>query len=275
MCSKYLFRSCCVSLAFLAACATEPPDAHVPPFARKPYETISRDAIVAIATREWRLFGSPSDDPQSAGQAAEKPERQQGLWQRVGEYWWLGLDAGATESQWTGKHDENGAVFPPERDGDYPWSAAFVSYVMRIAGAGARFPYSSDHEHYIDVAKRQAMNETSGWMVTAERAEVYAPRRGDLVCKGRDWASGLRYDDLPVGGYFPAHCAFVVDISPQQIALIGGNERDAVTLSHLSTTSEGKIVPSDPTEHFLAILKLEGVPDSQPDANAPIAFNAR
>jgi hypothetical protein len=260
----------------LSACATAP-DAHVPPFARKPYEPISRATIVAIALREWRLFGSPSDDAPNQTPPSEKPERQRGLWQRVGEYWWLGLDAGSTEAKWTGKHDANGAVFPPERDVDYPWSAAFVSYVMRIAGAGSQFPYAPDHAHYIDIAKRQALHETSGWMVTAERSEDYAPRLGDLICEGRDTAANLRYDDLPVGSYFPAHCGFVVDTSmPQQIAVIGGNERDAVTMSHLTVTSDGKLVSDTATgAHFLAILKLEGVPDSSPDSNTPVALNSK
>ena len=98
-------------LAALSACATSkpPPDAHVPPFARVPYEPISREAVVAIALREWRLFGQPVDDdppgtrPPPAPE--DKPEREHGLWQRVGEYWWLGLNAGAPEAGWTGKHD--------------------------------------------------------------------------------------------------------------------------------------------------------------------------
>jgi hypothetical protein len=250
------------ALLLLAACAT-PPDEHVPPFARVPYETISRDAVVAIALREWRLFGSPVADvgPQSESLAntavspPEKPERQQGLWQRVGEYWWLGLDAGTTESKWSGKHDEKGAVFPPDQDDNYPWSAAFVSYVMRIAGAGSRFPYAPDHAHYIDIAKRQAQHKESGWIVTAERTEDYAPRPGDLVCRGRDEASALRFDDLPAGRYFPAHCDVVVDTStPQQIAVVGGNDRDAVTMRHMPATPDGKL--SAP-ETWLVVLRLE------------------
>jgi hypothetical protein len=205
------------ALLLLAACAT-PPDEHVPPFARVPYETISRDAVVAIALREWRLFGSPVADigPQSESLAntapPEKPERQQGLWQRVGEYWW-------------------------------------------IAGAGSRFPYAPDHAHYIDIAKRQAQHKESGWIVTAERAEDYAPRPGDLVCRGRDEASGLRFDDLPAGRYFPAHCDVVVDTStPQQIAVVGGNDRDAVTMRHMPATPDGKL--SAP-ETWLVVLRLE------------------
>src|SRR5579872_5481648 len=125
--------------ALLAACAASRPqlDAHVPPFARVPYEPFSRQAVVAIALREWRAFGQPLDDdppgshPPSAPE--DKPEREAGLWQRVGEYWWLGLNAGAPESGWTGKHDAHGMVFHANVDGDYAWSAAFVSYVMRMA----------------------------------------------------------------------------------------------------------------------------------------------
>ena len=74
-------RSCL--LVALSACAPPPSaDAHVPPFARIPYEPFSRDAVVAIALREWRLFGSPvDDDPPGSYRPAtpdDKPERQQG-----------------------------------------------------------------------------------------------------------------------------------------------------------------------------------------------------
>jgi uncharacterized protein DUF2272 len=246
-------------VALLAACASiKPNDAQIPPFARVPYEPISRDAVVAIALREWRLFGSPmADDPQSqaAGGFHEKPERQQGLWQRVGEYWWLGVAGGTPESKWTGKHDEKGAVFPPDRDDAYPWSAAFVSYVMRIAGAGSRFPYAADHAHYIDIAKRQAQRGDSRWLITAERAEDYAPRLGDLVCRGRDEASNLTFDNLPAGRYFPAHCDFVVDSSAsQQIAIVGGNDRDAVTMKRVPVTADGKLLAP---ETWLVVLRLE------------------
>ncbi len=163
-----------LAVVLLSACAQRPPpDAHVPPFARVPYEPISRAAVVAIALREWRLFGAPVDDapPGSYRPATpeDKPERQQGLWQRVGEYWWLAMNAGDPDAGWTGKHDANGVVFPANEDGTYAWSAAFVSYVMRIAGAGSRFPYSASHSDYIDIAADMAAGRTSGWLITAER----------------------------------------------------------------------------------------------------------
>src|SRR5580698_11347360 len=179
----------------LAACNGSPmPDAHVPPFAKVPYQAFSRQAVVAVALREWRLFGQNIADPAADATRVIKPEREEGLWQRVGEYWWLGLNAGAPESGWTGKHDGKGAVFPADQDGDYAWSAAFISYVMRIAGAGPRFPYSADHADYINIAKQMADGKTSGWLITAERPEAYAPVPGDLICQGRSRAAALRYD---------------------------------------------------------------------------------
>ena len=248
--------SAALLLLALSACTTAKPppppsDSHVPPFARVPYEPISRDSIVALALREWRLFGQPIDDdpPGTRPRPApdQKPEREPGLWQRVGEYWWLGLNATAPEAAWTGKHDATGAVFPADQDGDFAWSAAFVSYVMRIAGAGPRFPYAPDHATYINIAKQMATGATSGWLVTAERPEAYAPAPGDLICLGRGHAAALRYDDLPAA-HFPGHCDIVVDTStPNQIAVIGGNEDDAVTMKHVPVTPDGKLATPDGT----------------------------
>jgi len=240
-----------LGLAMLSACGAPKPvlDTHEPPFAQVPYEPFSREAVVAIALREWRAFGQPIDDdppgthPPPAPE--DKPEREPGLWQRVGEYWWLGMNAGTPEAAWTGKHDGAGQEFPASEDGEYAWSAAFVSYVMRIAGAGPRFPYSPDHATYIDIARQVALGKTSGWLISAERPEGYAPVPGDLICSGRGNARTLRYDDLPAGHY-PAHCAFVVDASvPGQLSVIGGNVDDAVTLTHVPVTADGKLAGPD------------------------------
>ena len=265
-------------LAFtvLAACAPQSrPDAHVPPFAATPYEPLTRDAVVAVALREWRLFGSRVDDdpPGSYRPAApdDKPERQQGLWQRVGEYWWLGMDAGAREAAWTGKHDANGSQFPASADATYAWSAAFVSYVMRIAGAGARFPYAAAHADYINLAKRMTLGQTQGWIIMAEPPTSYAPRPGDLICANRDGGVSLRYDDLPTA-LFPSHCDFVVGSDPTMLTVVGGNVDDAVTMKHVPTTTEGMLVRPDGTvvdtryPWFVVIRLLDGetVPSAGP-----------
>jgi hypothetical protein len=236
-----------LTLFLLAACSGGPmQDAHVPPFAKVPYEPFSRQAVVAVALREWRLFGQTVADPDGEATRVIKPEREEGLWQRVGEYWWLGLNAGSPESAWTGKHDGNGAAFSPDIDGDYAWSAAFISYVMRIAGAGARFPYSADHADYINAARRVSLGQTSQWLIAAERVQDYAPRLGDLVCFGRGGAKGLRYEDLPTPALFTSHCDIVVDTSvPGRISVIGGNVQDSVTMNDVPVTPDGKLATPD------------------------------
>src|SRR5487761_789895 len=118
--------------------------------------------------------------------------------------------SGATpESRWTGKHDAAGQVFPAAVNGTYAWSAAFVSYVMRIAGAGSRFPYSDAHATYIDIAKEMTDGTATGWLIAAAAPDAYAPQPGDLICLGRGAAARLTYDDLPAGR-FPSHCDIVV-----------------------------------------------------------------
>lgn len=223
---------------------------NVPDFATKPYESFSRAAVVAIALREWRLFGQPvDDDPPGTRpelQDDQKPERQEGLWQRVGEYWYEGQSLDQASALWTGKHDAYGVVFPWQDDGSYAWSAAFVSYVMRIAGAGDRFPYSQSHDTYIDAAKRMADGRDTGWIVTAHPINQYAPQLGDLICTSRT-VRPIRYEQLPAS--FPAHCDIVVQISPGTIMVVGGNVDDAVTAKHIPVLPDGRL--GDQSNHPL------------------------
>ena len=154
------------AILLLAACAPTPPGAPppgpVPAFAAKPFEPFNRADTVAVALREWRLFGSPVDDrppeDRPVPQPQDKPERQPGL---AGS---ASANTGGSalpchqgrrrraKRGWTGKHDEAGGLFPAADDGRYAWSAAFISYVMRIAGAGPRFPYAANHATYVNAA---------------------------------------------------------------------------------------------------------------------------
>jgi hypothetical protein len=236
-----MVRVLMLGIPLVSGCSNQSP---VPPFADVPYEQFSRAHVVAIALREWRAWGSQVNDDDHLNW--NKPEREDGLWQRVGEYWYVGMNPGSRESRWTGKHDEFGRVFAPEDDGQYAWSAAFVSYVLRIAGAGRAFPYAADHAFYINAAKRMTLGTERGWLVSAERPAAYAPVPGDLICHGRDQAASVRYDDLPTAGLFPAHCDIVVDTAkPGVISVIGGNVQDSVTLRHIPVTAEGRLAGPD------------------------------
>jgi Uncharacterized protein conserved in bacteria (DUF2272) len=215
--------------------AAVPPDSQIPPYAKKPYEPFSREAAVQIAYREWRAFGQhmvlSSDQPESL----DSEERDEGLWQRVGDYWWQGLDYGEPDSRWTGKHDQNGVEFPRGEDGNFAWSAAFIDYVMRMAGAGSRFPYSSSHSDYINAA-----HTNPNLVITALPLTQYAPQRGDLICM---WRAGhqVTYQELPAG-HFPGHCDIVVAQHPGSLDVIGGNVDNAVSMKHVPIGPDGRMV---------------------------------
>lgn len=218
---------------------------HAPPFAQVPYEPFSRADAVAIAEQEWRLFGNRVDDnpPPPGGYfplAADDPSRAPGQWERIGEYWWLGQDASNPQSAWTGMHDENGQQFDESQADYYAWSAAFISYIMRTAGAGPRFPYASSHFAYIDIAKDMSLGLTSGWVVMAEPVDGYAPVPGDLICYSREKKRRITYNTLPQP-HFAAHCDMVVAQGNQQLTVIGGNVDHAVTMKHIPVTPGGQL----------------------------------
>ena len=164
------------------------------------------------------------------------------------------IRAGANQA-WTGKHDENGQVFPADIDGDYAWSAAFISYVMRLAGAGSSFPYSETHSDYIDAAARH----DPGVALVAEPVTTYAPQLGDLICL---WRGGQpkTFDELPAGR-FPGHCDIVVAIKPGLLDVIGGNVENAVSMKYIPVTADGHLAMPDgtvidPDHHWFVVLKV-------------------
>jgi hypothetical protein len=256
-----------LAVLILTGCAAAPPPrpprppptglapttAHIPPFARWPYEPFSREAAVQIALGEWRAFRKPISYPNVA--ETEDDEREEGLWQRVGLYWWIGLDPSWPQSSWTGIHDQNGQVFPANEDGNFAWSAAFIAYVMRMAGAGSSFPYSETHADYINAAAEHV----PGVALQAERVTVYAPQIGDLICLWRG-ARPVTFDQLPAGR-FPGHCDIVVDIKRGLLSVIGGNVDDAVAMKYVPTTIDGHLagpdgVVLDPNYHWFVVLKV-------------------
>lgn len=230
-----------------------PPDQHVPDYAKRPFEPFSRANAVAIALREWRAFGSPvNDDPPGPdGPRSLRLDRQPGLWQRVGDYWWLSQDAGTKQEAWTSRYDE----FGQEYGGIGPaWSAAFISYVMRTAGAGPRFTYSALHADYINAAAR------GEGVLRAERPDTYAPQPGDLICTSRASNRELRFDDLPAPSFY-AHCDVVIDHEGGQIRVVGGNVDAGVTLKHVPTTPDGLLAPPgervlDPRYPWFVVLRV-------------------
>lgn len=114
-----------------------------------------------------------------------------------------------------------------KRDDNYyvneAWSSAFISYLMRLAGAGDDFKYSTSHSRYIEQAVRNRKEKNDkpfkGYKPEEVKVEV-----GDLVCYPRQ--SGVTYDS-PSG--YMSHCDLIVSVKDNVAVGIGGNVSNSVS----------------------------------------------
>lgn len=187
-----------------------------PLWAQTPY-----DKALEIAEQEWVRFDRQTIDlngkmTHKGGQEADDP-----YYQRVGEYWKEGV-----------QFDLDG------KDTHEPWSAAFISWVMKEAGMGDRFSYSEWHATYIrnSILARRAQDPHFAYW--GYRLSERAPQVGDLVGYAR--GGGTTYDYQPM--VYPSHTDLVVAVRPGEIDVIGGNVADSVTKKTLRTDAQGKLI---------------------------------
>lgn len=129
-----------------------------------------------------------------------------------------------------------------------PWSAAFISWLMRKAGAGNAFRYSAGHAQYIKAAKENRLaNNTNPFK--AYRVDEVRPAAGELVCKSRS-NSGATYDNIQPG--MATHCDVVTSIQPGQLITVGGNVADSVASTRVAVDSNGFIQAPG----YFAVIKV-------------------
>jgi len=103
------------------------------------------------------------------------------------------------------------------------WSSAFISYLMRKAGAGDDFKYSQSHSQYIAEAVKNRKENNSKKFKGYKPNEVEV-KVGDLVCYPRQ--SGVSYESK--AGY-KSHCDLITSIDGNIAVGIGGNLSDSVS----------------------------------------------
>jgi len=178
--------------------------------------------VKAKAVQEHRAFGG-------------RNERNSGVTARMQNYWRsVGWNPSASQIRSRSWQYNN------------PWSAAFVSYVMKQAGAGSQFRYHPAHWVYIADAKRNVGNRNETFW--AFDARTVNPKVGDLVCKARA-GSGLNFSNVQRGG--KSHCDIVTEVHARHIVIIGGNVGNTVKKQTVSLKSNGRLNSS----HF-AIVRI-------------------
>jgi uncharacterized protein DUF2272 len=226
----------------LGACAAKPP----------PIETITgkpippsevKGTILRLTLGEWASFGKQRVYEED-GVEVIKPV---GIWEDeragaalVAKYWQL-LDP---DSKLTGY------------DCAQPWSAVFISWVMRRSGVDpTQFEKSAAHRDYL---RRIIAHENDpAFKLKPRRAADYAPRPGDLICRGRGKDYGLSdYHDL--GDDALLHCDIVVFNEGGVLQSVGGNVRQSVSMSERPVDAQGRL--GDPWFVIENLYPEPGVP---------------
>ncbi|WP_162488331.1 DUF2272 domain-containing protein [Azospirillum lipoferum] len=190
-----------------------------------------RDAIVRICWKEYAFFDN--------GAAKETDDPQ---FKRVGEYWKV------IGRPFTGK------------DTNQFWSAAFVSFVLDQAGAGARFPGAAAHclyfQHFVNALDHYALYE-------ALPQSDAVPEVGDILHYGRDTAKTYDFAKAATAfaadGWYPSHGDIVVEKRADTLITIGGNVLSSVGRKTVMTDDQGRLIDrQEDGQNFpwIGILKL-------------------
>jgi Uncharacterized protein conserved in bacteria (DUF2272) len=189
-----------------------------------------RKNVVDVALRELARWNA-------GGLRMETDPRMRSV---LADYWRRGAGVQVSEAQ----------VADRSFQASHPWSAAFISWVMRQAGAGNAFQYSAAHANYIAAAKRNRYQNASDSLKAYRTSEV-RPEPGDVICKSRE-GSGATYDNIRPG--MKTHCDVVVSVTPKQVTVVGGNVDNSVKQRTLPLSSDGLLASRD---HF-AVIKVHG-----------------
>lgn len=187
--------------------------------------------VVRIAKDEWEGWNKPLIGIDGKVKNKGGFESDKGYSERVGRYWKEG-----TNMNYDGK------------DRQVPWSATFISWIMKKAGAGNKFVYNASHSKYITDSIANRKNGKYNEAFVGYKINEIAPKIGDLVCYSRQ--SGVDYDTK---GSYKSHCDLVVKKSKNQLELIGGNVLQAVTKRIVSIDSKGMI--TDKNKDWFAVIK--------------------
>jgi hypothetical protein len=222
-----------------------------------PVEAVFAEGSHSDSEADGRRYGGAvKAGPALAASVANIAEREYRRWQPhmkerdpaatpiLQEYYRLGVAKNVSPSQLQSESWQKA----------HPWSAVFVSYVMKKAGAGDAFAYSPAHQSYIRSARRNRLTVNTGNPFWAFRITDIAPQVGDLVCTARG-DSGATYDNISDPQSRKTHCDIVTAVRPGQIRVIGGNVDHRVGAKPLRTHPDGRLRIDGKQSGYFAVIR--------------------
>jgi hypothetical protein len=164
------------------------------------------EALLRAAINEWLRF-----DKGRANEKADPYYRYVGkMWTSIGE-------------RYDGRsQDANGK--------DVPWSAAFISYVVRNAGpAYAKFKFAAAHSVFAHDAIQARFQELRNKPFWGYRRTEQRPSLGDIIVRNRN-GNNYSFDFAENHSRYESHSDVVVEVTSNVARVIGGNVGDTVTM---------------------------------------------
>jgi hypothetical protein len=189
----------------------------------RPLVSDRKEALISAVVQEWLQFDR-----------GKKKETDSTHVKIVGEYW---------KSIGTNDRDGNSR--------DQPWSAAFISSMMKKTGY-ADFLLNESHSAYVHDAFDKRKTGDASAPFWAFNVGEHKPQLGDLVCKTRE-DSNFSSMDTMTPGFFKSHCDVIVEIRDTEVRGIGGNVRNSVAVN-VSPLDSGGFLKQGGTERVYGIL---------------------
>lgn len=136
------------------------------------------------------------------------------------------------------------------------WSAVFVSWCVKIAGATAsEFKFDSAHSVFVHTAIKNAVSKTG--VFQAFEIDSYAPLVGDIVHNNRK-GNTFDFAFAKANTSYESHSAIVVetgtDSKGNYLFTVGGNESDSVRKQRTDLTPGG-LIKQRGTDPFICVIK--------------------
>lgn len=154
--------------------------------------------------------------------------------------------------RWT---EEIGGEFFSCTSNNHPWSAVFVSWCVKEAGATAtEFKFSKAHSVFVHKAIQNAINGVG--VFHGMEISAHAPKVGDIIQHNR--GANFSFDHARRNSQYKSHSVIVVETGQDEdgrFALcIGGNESDSVRSTVVRLTPQGFVLQRG-RNPFICVIK--------------------
>ncbi|MDP4026823.1 DUF2272 domain-containing protein [Methylobacterium sp. NEAU 140] len=225
-------------------------------------------AIGAADNAGWRKVRSGTQEGFCFGKYLRTPDRSEVealLRTAIDE--WLRFDKGAGSEKvdpYCGFVREMWAAIGEPYDGrstypngkDVPWSAAFISWVVRLAGpAYTNFQFASSHSIFVNNAIKARYTARKDKPFWGFRINEEKPALGDIIQRNRS-GNNFSFSYAENHVQYESHSDIVVEVTPDAVRVLGGNVGDTVgfgtRLQEYHVGSDGHLIPD---QGIIALLK--------------------